>query len=488
MFILEIGHLAGAKNTATLPADLAVFEPVGFAIDSRIIQPGELFFAIKGAVFDGHSFVKTAFERGAGAAVISTEIEELTEAEREQCVLVDDTLTALQQLAHHLLIGWGRPIIGITGSAGKTTAKELTARTVSTCGRVHASVGNLNNTFGLPLTALKMISNHHKMDDFDFAVFEMGMSFPGEITQLTQIAPPHISVVLNVAPVHLENFDSIDGIAAAKAEIVHGMIEGGTAILNVDDPRVRQMAEIARTKNGKVVFFGRGEDATVRAIDVTPHGLLGTEFTLVTPKGTIPVHLPLPGEHFVHNALAAAAVALECGGYLDSIAAALEQGKPAPHRGEILHFEAGFTVVDDSYNSNPQALQGMIKLLAAVPDARRTVLVAGEMLELGPDGAHMHAECGKAAAEHGIGLLVGVRGLAEHFLTGAHTAGLPHSQTYFASDATQAGDWLTQAIRPGDVVLVKGSRGVRTELVIEKLKQRFSVCPTAPTQTGLYQR
>lgn len=487
MFILEIGHLAGAKNTATLPADLAVFEPVGFAIDSRTIQPGELFFAIKGAVFDGHSFVKTAFERGAGAAVISTELEELTETERQQCVLVDDTLLALQQLAHHLLIGWGRPVIGITGSAGKTTAKELTARTVSTCGRVHASVGNLNNTFGLPLTALKMISNHHKMDDFDFAVFEMGMSFPGEITQLTQIAPPHISVVLNVAPVHLENFDSIDGIAAAKAEIVHGMIEGGTAILNVDDPRVRQMAEIARTKNGKVVFFGRGEDAHVRAIDVTPHGLLGTDFTLVTPKGTIPVHLPLPGEHFVHNALAAAAVAVECGGYLDSIAVALEQGKPAPHRGEVLHFEAGFTVVDDSYNSNPQALQGMIKLLAAVPDARRTVLVAGEMLELGPDGAQMHAECGKFAAEHRVGLLVGVRGLAEHFLTGAYTAGLPHSQTYFAPDATQAGEWLAQAVRPGDVVLVKGSRGVRTELVIETLKHRFSVCPTTPAQTGLYQ-
>ena len=487
MFIHEIGHLAGAKNLAELPAEVAEVTPVGFAIDSRSIEAGELFFAIQGAVFDGHAFVKMAFERGACAAILSADVKDLTDAERQRCLMVENTLLALQQLAHRLLTDWGRPVIGITGSAGKTTAKELTARTVSTCGRVHASVGNLNNTFGLPLTALKMISNHHKMDDFDFAVFEMGMSFPGEITQLTQIAPPHISVVLNVAPVHLENFDSIDGIAAAKAEIVHGLIEGGTAILNVDDPRVRQMDEIARAKNGKVVFFGRGENAQVRAIDVTPHGLLGTDFTLVTPKGTIPVHLPLPGEHFVHNALAAAAVALECGGYLDSIAAALEQGKPAPHRGEVLHFEAGFTVVDDSYNSNPQALQGMIKLLAAVPDARRTVLVAGEMLELGPDGAQMHAACGKFAAEHGVGLLIGVRGLAEHFLTGAYTAGLPHSQTYFAPDATQAGEWLAQAVRPGDVVLVKGSRGVRTELVIETLKHRFSVCPPTPTQTGLYQ-
>ncbi|HND19137.1 MAG TPA: UDP-N-acetylmuramoyl-tripeptide--D-alanyl-D-alanine ligase [Acidobacteriota bacterium] len=487
MFIHEIGHLAGAKNLAELPAEVAEVTPVGFAIDSRSIGAGELFFAIQGAVFDGHAFVKMAFERGACAAILSADVKDLTDAERQRCLMVENTLLALQQLAHRLLTDWGRPVIGITGSAGKTTAKELTARTVSTCGRVHASVGNLNNTFGLPLTALKMISNYHKMDDFDFAVFEMGMSFSGEITQLTQIAPPHISVVLNVAPVHLENFDSIDGIAAAKAEIVHGLIEGGTAILNVDDPRVRQMDEIARAKNGKVVFFGRGENAQVRAIDVTPHGLLGTDFTLVTPKGTIPVHLPLPGEHFVHNALAAAAVALECGGYLDSIAAALEQGKPAPHRGEVLHFEAGFTVVDDSYNSNPQALQGMIKLLAAVPDARRTVLVAGEMLELGPDGAQMHAACGKFAAEHGVGLLIGVRGLAEHFLTGAYTAGLPHSQTYFAPDATQAGEWLAQAVRPGDVVLVKGSRGVRTELVIETLKHRFSVCPTTPTQTGLYQ-
>lgn len=487
MHIHELARLAGAHNCIHLPAGFAGMEPLGFSIDSRTVRAGELFFAVKGEVFDGHAFVKAALERGACGAVIARELPELSEVERSHCLVVSDTLRALQDLAHNLLAEWGNPIIGITGSMGKTTTKEMTAHVLEQAGRVHKSVGNLNNAYGLPLTVLKMISDGAKMEDFDFAVLEMGMSFPGEITRLTEIAPPWVSVVVNVAPVHLENFAGIEGIAAAKAEIVQGMRADGTAILNADDERVYRMAKIAfdeQHPQARTLTFGRNELAHVTAHDVVTNGLLGSRFTLVTPKGSAPVALSLPGEHFILNALAAAAVGLRFGLTPEAIAQALSTTKAAYHRGEILTFEAGFTVVDDTYNSNPKALQEATKLLAVVPAASRTVLVAGEMLELGPEAAQLHAECGKLAAQLGIGLIVGVRGLAAELLRGAQEAGMAETQLHFAADSTAAGLWLAEQVGAGDVILVKGSRGVKTELVIEQLKARFGLAGMPDAQAA----
>ncbi|MBX7222023.1 MAG: UDP-N-acetylmuramoyl-tripeptide--D-alanyl-D-alanine ligase [Blastocatellia bacterium] len=487
MHIHELARLAGAHNRLHLPAEFAALEPCGFSIDSRTVRAGELFFAVTGEVFDGHAFVKAALDRGACGAVIAKELPELSEADRSRCLMVADPLRALQDLAHNLLAEWGKPIIGITGSMGKTTTKEMTARVLEQTGRVHKSVGNLNNAYGLPLTVLKMISDGANMEDFDFAVLEMGMSFAGEITRLTEIAPPWVSVVVNVAPVHLENFSSIEGIATAKAEIVQGMRSDGTAILNADDERVYRMAKIAfdeRHPQARLLTFGRHELAHVTAHDVVTNGLLGSRFTLVTPKGSAPVALSLPGEHFILNALAAAASGLRFGLTPEVIAQALSTTKAAYHRGEILTFEAGFTMVDDTYNSNPTALQEATKLLAAVPAAGRTVLVAGEMLELGPEAARLHAECGKLAAQLGIGLIVGVRGLAADLLQGAREAGMAETQLHFAADSAAAGLWLAEQVGAGDVVLVKGSRGVKTELVIEQLKERFGLAGMPDAQAA----
>jgi UDP-N-acetylmuramoyl-tripeptide--D-alanyl-D-alanine ligase len=473
--------LAGVQNLDDLSPALSSVEPIGFSIDSRTIRPGEVFFAVPGEVFDGHSFVRAAFERGAIGAVVSHLLPDLNPVDQARCLIVNDTLAALQLLARNLLKQWGRPIIGITGSAGKTTTKELTRLTLSGCGRVHASVGNLNNTYGLPLTVLGMISDGAQTDDYEYAVLEMGMSYPGEITQLCHIAPPHVSVVMNVAPVHLEHFTGIEGIAAAKAEIIHGLIDDGLAVLNADDPWVANMAEICHQRwtgsyGPHVVFFGKhSPTASVRARNIRLNGLLGSRFTLCAPQGMYDVELPLPGEHFIYNALAAAAVGLHFGGHLDSIALTLSLAKPAPHRGEILKFREGFTVVDDSYNSNPQALQQMTRLLASVREARRRILVAGEMLELGPDGAALHADCGRFAAQSGITMVIGVRGLAEHLIAGASEAGLPSESLHFVGDAAEAGELLVKFLKPGDVVLVKGSRGVKTERVLDVLKHRFSI-------------
>lgn len=482
MQIHDLARLAGVENLSQIPLALAECEPIGFSIDSRSVRAGELFFAIHGEVFDGHTFVKSAFEQGACAAIVAHDIAGLSQAEQARCLLVPDTLKALQELSHQLLKQWGRPIIAITGSMGKTTTKELTARVVGTCGRVHKSVGNLNNAYGLPLTVLKMISDGSQLEDFDFAVLEMGMSYPGEITRLCEIAPPNVSVVINVAPVHLENFESVEGIAAAKAEIIQGLVQGGLAVLNQDDPRASRMATL-RT-DVQVVSFGRSELAQVKALNITSNGLLGSEFTLSTPQGSARVKLPLPGEHLIYNALAAAAVGLHVGATPEKVAGALATAQPAYHRGEILNFREGFTIVDDTYNSNPLALQEMTRLLAAVQGAQRTVLVAGEMLELGPEASELHFECGKFAAEQGIGLLIGVRGRAQDILRGARETGMPEEQIHFAEGAAQAGSWLATKLQAGDVVLVKGSRGVKTEGVIEVLKQQFSLCEKLEMQTA----
>lgn len=481
MRIEDLAALAGVANLAELSAELRATEPVGYSIDSRTVQPGELFFAIKGEVFDGHDFVLTAFEKGAVGVVLHRPVDGLTNEQSARCLYVEETLAAMQNVAHDLLAKWGRPIVGITGSMGKTTGKDLTALVLSGLGRIYASVGNLNNGYGLPLAVLKMVSHGERMENFDYAVLEMGMSTKGEIARLCEIAPPHVVAVLNVAPVHIENFaDGIDGVRNAKAEIVHGLRPGGLAVLNVDDPLVAGMAEIVLAGRGEhagsqVVYFGRNEAAHVAALDVVNHGLFGTEFTLATLRGEARVTLPLAGEHYIYNALAAAAIGLHFGVTPATIAEKLGQAKPAKHRGEILRFKDGFTVVDDAYNSNPKALNEVVRLLSQVPDAGRRIVLAGEMLELGEHSVQLHAGSGAAVAACGIDLLGGVRGAAAELLRGAREAGMAESATVFLEDSDAAGHWLVENIRPGDVVVVKGSRGVRMEKAVEAALARFEL-------------
>ena len=425
----------------------------GYSIDSRTIKPHELFFAIKGDKFDGHDFVATALEHGAEAAVVSRDFRA-----EGNLLHVDDPLVALQTLANKVRRTWGRTVIGVTGSAGKTTTKEGIAQVLASRYNVMKSEGNLNNHFGLPLQLLRI------QPETEFYVSEMGMNHAGEITALAKIAEPNVGVVTNVAPVHLEFFDSIAGIAKAKKELIDALPDDGVAVLNADDPFVQHFnAE----RKGRAIFFGTAERADVRAVDITDHGAGGSEFTVHANGEKASVRLTLVGRHNVLNSLAAVAVGMQFGVSLAQAAEALSTLSPTDKRGQVVEI-GGATVVNDCYNSNPKALQSMVDALMAMP-AKRHIVVAGEMLELGPAGEELHRECGRYMAQHGVTQLVGVRGLAKPMVEAAKRAGLAAE---FVETPEEAGEWLASHAHKEDAVLLKASRGVKLERAIETWKQR----------------
>ena len=379
----------------------------GYSIDSRTLQPGELFFAVRGERLDGHEYVEAALSKGAVAAVV--EHGQLSRfPSKMRLLVVADSLTALQNLGAAVRRLWGKPLIGVTGSAGKTTTKEAIAHVLGTQHRVLKSQGNLNNHFGMPLQLLKLEPEH------DIAVIEMGMSHAGEITALAKLAAPDCGVVTMVAPVHLEFFDSIAAIARAKYELIESLHAGGIAVLNADDEYVSQFG---RDFHGRVVTFGLHQPAEVSAENIESRGPLGSAFDIVADGERARAKLPLLGEHNIYNALAAVAVGLQYGVPLQTAAESLATLSAGDKRGEILHI-GGATVINDCYNSNPKALDSMVRSLAEIP-ARRRIVVAGEMLELGR-GRRSHAsQCRTAYGTGGYRpVLLGVRGLAEAIVEG----------------------------------------------------------------------
>jgi UDP-N-acetylmuramoyl-tripeptide--D-alanyl-D-alanine ligase len=431
----------------------------GYSIDSRTIEPGELFFAVKGERMDGHDFVSQALEKGALAAVIRK--DQLPRYTSKSLLLtVDDTLTALQTLASAVRRLWAKPLIGVTGSTGKTTTKEAIAHVLSTRFRVLKSEGNFNNHFGLPLMLLKIEPEH------DIAVIEMGMSHTGEIAALAKIAQPEIGVVTNVAPVHLEFFDSLAGIARAKYELVQALPATGVAVLNADDGYVSQFG---RDFRGKVVLYGLRASADVRAENIQPLGSDGSAFDVVVGSCRENVVLRLVGTHNICNALAAVAVGLEQGLSPSEAVAALASLTAADKRGQVVKL-GNITIINDCYNCNPKALEVMVDALAAMP-AKRRIVVAGEMLELGPAGEELHRQAGEHIAAKKIDLLLGVRGQAQQMVEAACQAGM---QAEFVATPEEAGEWLARETRDGDVVLLKASRGVKLERALEKWRSHKS--------------
>src|ERR1700691_2689666 len=428
-----------------------------YSIDSRTIGPGQLFFAVKGERLDGHDFVESALERGAVAAVLRKD-ELLRYPDQARLLPVEDTLVALQTLATAVRQLWGKPLVGVTGSAGKTTTKEAIAHVLATRFRVLKSEGNFNNHFGLPLMLLKLEPEH------DVAVIEMGMSHAGEIRALAKIAQPEIGVVTNVAPVHLEFFDSLAGIARAKYELIESLPSNGTAVLNADDEYV---SWFGRDFKGKVVLYGTRATANVRAEKIQSKGTEGAEFDVAIASVREHATLPLVGEHNVLNALAAVAVGLERGLKPAEAVGALATLAPADKRGQVLQV-GNITVINDCYNSNPKALEAMVDALAKMA-AKRRVVVAGEMLELGPAAEEMHRKAGHHIADKKIDVLLGVRGLAQAAVEAAKGAGL---RAEFVSSAEDAGQWLAREARDGDVILLKASRGVKLEKALEVWKAR----------------
>jgi UDP-N-acetylmuramoyl-tripeptide--D-alanyl-D-alanine ligase len=424
----------------------------GYSIDSRTIRPGEVFFAVRG-VRDGHAFVDAAIAAGAAAAVVAR--GPLKHIGR--LLLVPDPQAALQRLATQVRNRWGGRVVAITGSNGKTTTKEITAALIGTRFRVAKTEGNLNNELGLPLSLLRM------NEDAEVGVMEIGMNHAGEIRALAAVARPEVGVVTNVGPAHLEFFHSVDDIALAKRELIESLPETGVAVLNADDPRVRRFEEAHR---GRVVTFGIQNAAEVRVAEVEEMGLAGTQFRL---EGAIAAfHTPLAGRHNLYNTLAGIAAAWALGIAPESLRDAVANLRPAPMRGEVIEL-GDIRIINDCYNSNPRAAEMMLELLAKTP-ARRRVAVLGEMLELGERSEDLHREVGRRAAELKIDLLAGVRGAAKALVDGARTEGLSDRAAYFFEDVPQAAAFLKSALEPGDVVLLKASRGVKLERAMEVIR------------------
>ncbi len=437
----------------------------GYSIDSRTVQSGELFFAVQGDRLDGHDFVEQALSKGAIGAIVRK--DQLTHFPTKTGLLaVDDTLVALQTLATAVRKLWGKTAIGITGSMGKTTTKEAMAHLLSARHRVHRSKGNFNNHFGLPLGLLTL------EPEYDLAVIEMGMSHAGEIAALARIALPNEGVVTSVGPVHLEYFDSVAGIARAKYELIEALPHGGTAVLNGDDEYVCQFG---RDFKGKVILFGLKTTADVRAENIEILGPEGTRFDLICQGLRQAVRSPLLGTHNVYNVLAAAAVALEHGITPSEIAAILPSLEPGDKRGQVVQV-GNITVLNDCYNSSPKALMAAVDTLAAMPAGQR-IVVAGEMLELGATGEQLHRECGRYIAGKHLDFLLGVRGLAMPMVEAALAAGM---KAQFVATPEEAGEWLAREAREGDVVLLKGSRGVKLEKTLESWQQESGSGSKAP--------
>jgi UDP-N-acetylmuramoyl-tripeptide--D-alanyl-D-alanine ligase len=447
----RIAEFAGAKGE--FDQELVA---MGYSIDSRTVNFGDLFIALPGERFDGHDFVVSALEKGAVAALVQS--GRAIRADSRRLLYVEDTLQALQSLGAASRRLWGKPLLAITGSAGKTTTKEILAHMLGTRFRVMKSTGNLNNHIGLPLQLLKLEPEH------DLAVVEMGMNHAGEIHTLGTLAHHDLAVVTCVAPVHLEFFGSLADIARAKYEMVETLHPGGVAVLNADDDYVSQFG---RDFKGKVVTFGIHRAADVAAQNIRLTGVSGSQFELVAGSVREAATLPLVGEHNIYNALAATAAAMERGVPPSEAVEALATVVAGDKRGQVLSF-AGATIINDSYNSNPSALKAMIDTLASMK-AERRILVAGEMLELGPTAEALHRECGRYAADKKIDVVIGVRGLAQGLAEAACGAGV---QSQFLETPEQAGEWLALHLRPGDAVLLKASRGVKLERALEVLREK----------------
>lgn len=443
-------------------------EALGYSIDSRSVGAGDLFFAVRGERVDGHEYVETALRDGAVAAVVSMRWLAPATVDEVRLLRVPDShadcvLHSMQTLAYAARRAWGKRVIGVTGSAGKTTTKECIADVLSAKFKVLKTEGNLNNHFGLPLTLLRLEPEH------EIAVVEMGMNHAGEIRALAKIAEPDCAVVSNVAAVHLEFFpDGIEGIARAKYELVESLPKDGRAVLNGDDERVR---EFGRGMGERAILFGTREGCAVRAEEIEDHGLRGIDFILEVESRVLrgqmlrrPMTLHLPGRHNVMNALAAVAVGRMYEVELGDACVRLERMRPTDKRGNVLAWR-GAEIVNDTYNSNPHALDSMVEALRATP-AKRRIAVAGEMLELGPAGASLHGSCG--AAMSGLDFVLGVRGLAKSLVEGATAAGITAD---FVDTPAEAGEWLRANLREGDLVLLKASRGVRLEKALEALGQ-----------------
>jgi UDP-N-acetylmuramoyl-tripeptide--D-alanyl-D-alanine ligase len=473
-----VEEVAGALGVASPGGVAPLARLAGVSINSRTVARDELFVAIHGPRHDGHIYVADALAAGALACVVAQDrLSEYTEPIRAKLLPVPDTLLALQNLAQSVRTRWGRRLAAVTGSAGKTTTKEILAALLAARFRVLKSEGNLNNEYGLPLQLLRLEETD------EAAVVELGMSHSGELKRLAEIARPDVGAVTVVAPVHLEFFASVDEIALAKRELIEGLVGSeSVSVLNADDARVAVFNKVAP---GRVLTYGVTERADFRAENIEDRGLAGTAFDFISAAGRERLRLPLAGRHNISNALCALAAASVWGIGAAEAREVFPKLEATGMRGRILEYEAGFTVINDCYNSNPLALRAMVELLTSTRAEGRHILAAGEMLELGAGSAELHRESGRAAAETGkLSWIIGVRGDAESFVRGAIEAGHPAAQAKFCASSEEAGEFIQKLMKRGDLLLVKGSRGVKMERIVEALDSHFARIQAEPAISG----
>jgi UDP-N-acetylmuramoyl-tripeptide--D-alanyl-D-alanine ligase len=458
----ELSAALGAAPIAPLSASVT-----GVSIDSRSLEAGDLFFAIKGDAHDGHDHVARAIEAGAVAAVVSRErAHEL--AALGPVFAVEDTLHAMERLGVAARARSKAKIVGVTGSVGKTTAKEMLRAMLTACGLTHASAASYNNHWGVPLTLARMPANAR------YGVFEMGMNHAGEIAPLTRMARPHAALVTMIAPVHIEHLGSIEAIADAKAEVFLGLEPGGTAVLNRDAPQFERLKKAATSRGARVLSFGRGADCDGRLIDV--EATEGGSRVRARVRGhELTFELGAPGTHMAENALGALLAADAVGAHLRTCVAALRGFSPQKGRGERFSIptpDGPATIIDESYNANPASMRAALALLAAAkpgPKGRR-IAVIGDMLELGPKAAAMHAELAADLRANKVDLLFGAGPLTRALFDAAPAS----MRAAWTERSTELTDEVARALRGGDIAMVKGSNGSRMGPLVAALRDRFA--------------
>ena len=434
-------------------------------IDSRNVRRGDAFVAIVGPHDDGHRYLPQALASGAVAVIISRRdvLDHLVNLHDAGIVRVEDTTAALQRLAGHVRNVVAPTVVAITGSVGKTTTKALTHALLKETESTHATPGNFNNQWGLPLSLLGLCPDHRWM------VAELGMSTAGEIAALTRLARPSIGVITNVAPVHMENFDDLAGVAAAKQELADELPSGGTLIVNADDVHTAAMGTARQQRAERTIRYGVRHDAEISARHVESVAATWHFELRCSPSDTALVQLPLPGEHSISNFLAAAAVAHALGIDATTIAARARHLTLPAMRGQVHRTDGGVVVIDDSYNASPAAMLTALETLAGTAGTGRKILAVGDMLELGSWAEDAHREVGLHAAHLDVDRIVTVGALARDIGHGARAGGMAAEAITAFSVSDEAAEAIVAIVRPGDTVLVKGSRGIRMERIVHTL-------------------
>lgn len=463
--VKDIVSALGGRQISGSPDTLMA----GLSTDSRRMVPGHVFLALKGERYDGHSFLAEAADAGAGGVIVEsdTAIPEELSTNSLVVITVSSTLKALGDLAMWWRRQWAGKVIAITGSNGKSTTKEMAASILSLKTNTAKSPGNFNNLIGLPLTILSL-EEAHKM-----AVLEMGMNRSGEIARLTQIAEPHIGLITNVARAHLEGLGDLNGVIKAKGELLREMSQESTAILNGDDESTVRLASIFQ---GPIITFGLGKMNQVRAENIRKIGPCSQAFNICMNSERIQAKINLLGIHNVFNALSGAAIALCSSASNDLIVQGLEDFRPLKGRFQIIDLDGGIRIIDDTYNCNPSSLKAALLTINELLEKKHAMVVGlGEMMELGKEASRYHFDAGQLMAGMGVRSLVVLGEHGRQVIEGARKGGMDTSQTYLAANHGEMIDAIKANIREGDIVLLKGSRKVALDVVVEGIREYFGV-------------